>query len=458
MAGYTADTLNGTLPLGFDVSNALRVVSPISLPEAEVSASRVVGAPGNAKVATFTDDFGAGINPGIWNAAAATVSDGLVTLNINSGVYGQIDTNAKLSFDLASSSVFMQWVSLPTFGASNECFLEMINNASNKFSVFRSGALNPVTLRTTVGGTATSVNASNTNPWWRLRESGGNVYLDTSADGNTWVQLLTKAHTLTAAQLSNMYLSINAGDYGALGAKTAVIDNVNVVPTPNPSISGFTENFTTLDPAIWAHANANPIAGQLTFSVSTAGVASASTLGHRRFDMAGGSLSLQWVSTAMVAGITYDVGMWFDANNYVRAVKNDINTQIVLEQRIGGVLDPTGVTNSDPWWRIRESAGTFYLDTSSDGLDWTQLATRPHTFTASQLGNMYIYLEAVDFDSNTSRNFVADNLNLYPAPTGQPKIRIGSAWQRKPVKVWNGSTWVQKPVKVWTGTAWKTVT
>jgi hypothetical protein len=184
--------------------------------------------PLNPKIATFTDDFTAGISATNWNSSGTTASAGQVSLAINSGIYASIDTNTKRRFDLKDSSVFMQWVSLPTFGASNECFLEMITDASNSISVYRSGSNSGVTLRTKVGGVSTTIAGTNTDSWWRLRESGGNVYLDTSPDGTTWTQLLTKAHTLTTQQLASMYLNINAGDYGSLGAKTVVIDNVNV--------------------------------------------------------------------------------------------------------------------------------------------------------------------------------------------------------------------------------------
>lgn len=35
------------------------------------------------------------------------------------------------------------------------------------------------------------------------------------------------------------------------------------------------------------------------------------------------------------------------------------------------------------------------------------------------------------------------------------KVRLGAAWESKPIKVWTGSVWKNAIAKVWTGSAWK---
>jgi hypothetical protein len=184
------------------------------------------------KAETFVDDFSTGIDTAVWNATAATASAGAVALAVTSGGYPAVTTENKKTLSLRGSSIYMQWVTVPALGASNEIFFEMIANTNNSVSAFRSGSSTGITLRTRVGGTNTQVAGTTTNGWWRLREAGGSVYLDTSPDGVAWTQLLTKAHTLSAALLDAMYVNITAGDYGALGAKTVVIDNVNTTGAP----------------------------------------------------------------------------------------------------------------------------------------------------------------------------------------------------------------------------------
>jgi hypothetical protein len=40
---------------------------------------------------------------------------------------------------------------------------------------------------------------------------------------------------------------------------------------------------------------------------------------------------------------------------------------------------------------------------------------------------------------------------------GQPKVRIGAEWAKKPAKVYLNGQWTEKPVKRWDGSAWTTI-
>jgi flagellar hook assembly protein FlgD len=65
-----------------------------------------------------------------------------------------------------------------------------------------------------------------THLWWRIREAGGTVYADTSADGSSWTN---RASTTVSWSTGNVYAELNAGAYGTDPAGTAIFDDFNVL-------------------------------------------------------------------------------------------------------------------------------------------------------------------------------------------------------------------------------------
>ncbi len=107
-------------------------------------------------------------------------------------------------------------------------------------------------------------------------------------------------------------------------------------------------------------------------------------------------------------------------------------------------------------FRIRETSGTTYWETSQDGRStWTTVHSRATTTLPAGFDplNVQLAMSAGTWAVETTATaLVVDNVNTI---NGRPKVWNGSAWIRKPVKYWNGSAWVEKPMKVWTGSTWK---
>ncbi|MEV6309987.1 hypothetical protein AB0M10_15480 [Streptomyces sp. NPDC051840] len=102
------------------------------------------------------------------------------------------------------------------------------------------------------------------------------------------------------------------------------------------------------------------------------------------------------------------------------------------------------------WWRLRESAGTVYWETSPNAVTWTVRRSMA-TPQWAKFGNLRLNFEAYAASGSPT---VAQVDNVSAAPGAAVRVWSGSAWVQKPVKVWNGSAWVAKPLKWWSGSAW----
>lgn len=257
----------------------------LSVDRVALTASYVV--PG-AKVETYTDDFSGDLSK--WTYGNVTLSSGQASLNVNSGVYAYMDTTPFSRLDFRGSSLFAKWT-LPTMAGTNECFLQVNYDTANYISAFRSGDDSTLYLRVRKAGVNTTTSGTFTDNWWRLRESGGTAYLDTSPDGSTWTQRLSLAHGLSDSMLAQVYIEVTAGDYGTAGAKAFLLDNVNTAPggaVPTGSGSGA---WSISGSATGAKAQAGSASGSWAASGAAAGSAPM-----------GGSASFGWGMAAEAAG------------------------------------------------------------------------------------------------------------------------------------------------------------
>jgi hypothetical protein len=88
------------------------------------------------------------------------------------------------------------------------------------------------------------VSYSASTQWWRVRESGGTIYFDTSPDGGTWTNQLTTAPGFDITRCRYVFL---CGYYATESAADGYIDNINVVPPI--SVSGTDTNGTATESA-----------------------------------------------------------------------------------------------------------------------------------------------------------------------------------------------------------------
>ncbi|MFE9127106.1 hypothetical protein ACFYOF_17075 [Streptomyces sp. NPDC007148] len=139
-------------------------------------------------------------------------------------------------------------------------------------------------------------------------------------------------------------------------------------------------------------------------------------------------------------GITTAMKLDAGSNNYVLA---QVSSTGAFQFKVvtAGVAATTSLPAYDPhqhrWWQLFESAGSFTVSTSPDGVAWTPLASAPHAWNATA---MQVYFQTISGDTEPS-GLVATIANVNtrlggPDNSNWPKIE--DAWA--PVWWANGGT------------------
>lgn len=165
--------------------------------------------------------------------------------------YAALATNAASQrYSFVGDTIFLQvpqvsgtansWQNSVKLDVDANNSIEMgMDGGTFKGRVTRAGVTTDTLL---AGGT---YNATN-HLWWRMRESGGTVYWDTSPDGLTWTNLGSVAHQLSVGSVA---LKLQAGHWNAADADgpNAIYDNLNYVPPPPQAIIGWRLDTTAND-------------------------------------------------------------------------------------------------------------------------------------------------------------------------------------------------------------------
>lgn len=182
-----------------------------------------------AKAETIVDNF-ATQDTGKWTfSGAAAVSGGQLTMPVNTGYPDFITSVA--NYDLTDSAVFVQVPTVSNQGnGTTETILELGIDSNNRINALYSN--NNLQAREIVGGVSDNQNITwdaTNHKWWRIRESGGVIFWDTSPDGDTWTNQRSLNRTMA---VTNLYIRLQTGYYGTEPSPgTAAFDNVNTVPS-----------------------------------------------------------------------------------------------------------------------------------------------------------------------------------------------------------------------------------
>jgi len=195
---------------------------------------------GNPAVDTLTDDFTTkDLTKWTWDAAAS-VSGGNAVIPCT-GAYSTIYSNT--NYSLTGSSIMLKWAGLPTKvgdGTQEALFIAYsggVVQTSNYWSIFwtAGGAgTQAICLREMEAGSAASdvyVNWDATAmAYWRIRESGGIIYWETSPDATTWTIRRQKAPA-AGMDATTVKIGLQTGYWGTGGASgNFLIDSINVAP------------------------------------------------------------------------------------------------------------------------------------------------------------------------------------------------------------------------------------
>jgi hypothetical protein len=159
-----------------------------------------------------------------------TVGDGCELTSVN-------------TYNFTGSSVFVKIVQV-TSGSVNTSLRVMATAGTSEVLMYtESGTLY---LAKIVSSSQTNLASvaynSSTMLWWRIRESGGTTYWDTSADGKSWTNRHSVANpiTMTAAKVS-----LSVYEWEAVNpAGSAIFDNLNIYPSLIDAVSGTDAGFS----------------------------------------------------------------------------------------------------------------------------------------------------------------------------------------------------------------------
>lgn len=190
-----------------------------------------------AKTETLTDNF-ATQDTGKWSWwAAASVSSGQLALACNNSYTGTIYSNT--SYDLTASSIVVQLVQATNAGNGGTQLVFNVStsqaaNTSNSIGFYlNNGTLYYMNAGGSFASVGTTTYSSTTHKWLRVRESGGTVYWDTSADGVSWTNRASSASP--AITVTTVYVNFVVGYFGTEPSPgSALFDNFNLPPAASP--------------------------------------------------------------------------------------------------------------------------------------------------------------------------------------------------------------------------------
>lgn len=198
------------------------------------------------KTSTLTDTFTT-LDTSKWTATpgtsgSVTVSGGRLLINTGAtNDYPQLATAT--TYDLTGSAFYTQVIGLAPSAGTTETMMGVRLDANNLVGLYVDGN-GFLQRRITTGGTATNTNigtysAATHGTWFRLRESGGSVFYDTSLDGTTWTNQGSVAVPWSLVAVTPF---LTAGHWSAEASGTSTFDNVNTVPpvsaTANVALAG----------------------------------------------------------------------------------------------------------------------------------------------------------------------------------------------------------------------------
>jgi len=184
-------------------------------PDAPTPPDPDAGVDAGAPSVLFRDDFDDGVLTGWmpWTHTGCTVVEtgGALQLDYSGSgeAYCGVDSNA--TYDLRGHSVAVEVVAAPVLD-NFEAYLDLFSSGGQQLLLIRDPS--GVTVQVRNGGqllTNRTVSvALSAQRYWRIRETGGTIYWETSPDGTTWT---IRHSTATSIDVSALLVELAAGHY-----------------------------------------------------------------------------------------------------------------------------------------------------------------------------------------------------------------------------------------------------
>jgi hypothetical protein len=390
----------------------------------------VTGGPGCGSLQLLRDDFANDSRDVRWNwptsGAAVTEASGRVEISLAAGTgeaWGTQEssfrydfTGSELGAEVARTGGRVTWLRVRDgVGRGPSLAVE----AGQLQAITRDGGIETVRDEVTYD--------PGTHRHWRLRHQGGDVHWETSPDGATWALLHRQAVTMDPTAVH-----AEMGMSGRLPTDSqAWFESVNataaVAPGPCPA-SAVRDDFDDgVVDGFWyafrseGDCTASEVGGQAALTFRGSAFAFCAFQGSELLSLRDSHFSFELVE-APAGGTTLDTfiavytaarvdPIWststrlelhvIDGEAIMKTVVDDATT---FEQR--STYQPV----AHRFWRFRETAGTTFWETSSDGAAWTVRASEP---TQLDLGTAWIGLSGAQYapGSATARTIRYDNVN-----------------------------------------------
>lgn len=281
-----------------------------------------------ALISTLQDNFNDNVRDaskwGQYASGSATVNENLERVRVvppaltaGSNYAGYYSNSF---YDLTGVAAAIQVPRVVTTSSNAEQYFSLIRDASNRLEILESNGTLFFVKR--VAGVSTNIATtaynSTTHAYWRIRESGGTTYWDTSTNGSTWTNRASQANPIVVTSLQAEF---GAGTYQSEAlVGEANFDNFNI----DPNLTG--------TPVTATISTANPYASGSLKSRAGSGSWTA---------VASGDLYFATYSTTGATTITYSSQ---DPSNILRAVIDNYNESGGAVTYDGSSIDDTSTS------------------------------------------------------------------------------------------------------------------
>jgi hypothetical protein len=261
---------------------------------------------------------------------------------------------------------------------------------------------------------------------WRMRESAGTFYFETSADGVGWtVRAQTASSLLLPLDFLNLELGVFHENPGPNPGRARFDDLRGATATVGPAckLSTLQDAFeSSSDATLWRRSFDEPgcnhayVDGRLQFEFTDGQSAYCFIRSSRLYDLTNSAASMRAVEVT-APGKTAESYIELRSPGGEAVLAIGTGDVLLLARRPPGgntqvVFSTPYLPDAFAYWRLRESNGSILLETSSDGTSFIQRAQHTPDFDPARVE---VIIGAGTWDDPVDVGFVRfDDLNLLP--------------------------------------------
>lgn len=369
------------------------------------------GGGGAGTTGSFTDAFGSDDTAVNWanSQGAFLVDSAWCSIQCDTNYSSGLSTTS--TYNLTSSYVYGQF--LPYQTVNSEAALQLYLDANNSITLGYSGGSLIATLAqagTTTQSPLTTYNAS-AHAWWRIREQTGFLYFDVASDGATWTKLWSTAYTINVTAL---YINVYAGNFTTQATGTAYCTNINVNPAATATLADSFDSDDLATTWAWSYGTVAVSGSQCSIAADVnydSGLVSTYTYNLQSGFVAGEFLP--YIAASAQTTLQVFLGSGSETGStYAAEIGYSGGSMYALLYQDGTTTSSPTVTYhaaTHVWWRIRESSGTLFFETSPTGATWTSLWSTAYAFSVN---GVTVAVYAGDYGSDATGTSFVTNIGV----------------------------------------------